>query len=314
MAREVVNDLNDSDVLFGRGRAVHINAGNIRFRQLVVMRSQLYKAHADNKAYRRAIAMEVIGIVQSKGGRFLKKRKIGGDDDDAEGTWEVAPMLTTLTKVKQALRDSIECMEKVSRETEKDPNDAAAETSAKHRFPNSAAAPISVIDAAARTRSTPQGDSVQELMRSRIQRLQEEQQIRSALLIQQQVEQTRRLELLAIVRAQEEQQRRAMSLAAANSWMISPQLQQQNPFSPLALAQARARALATATQQSMVAAMSNTAPSLRALQGPTSGGALPPATTRLPNQQGQGIEERSASSEAMDPFNRVSGPGGPKSL
>lgn len=111
----VVVDVNDRDVLFGRGRGIHIHEGNVRFRKLVATKSQLYKSHASDKAFRRSIAMEIIGMVQSKGGRFLKRIE---NDDCEETRWECVSTLSCLTKVKQALRDASETKTNPSPEDE----------------------------------------------------------------------------------------------------------------------------------------------------------------------------------------------------
>ena len=105
------SEITDNDVLCGRGRALQSHTGNMHFRDLVVERSDAYGENADNKTFRRRVAMEIVSIVQGKGGRFLKR--IPDESTDmarligVSGDWKVADLATSLTKVKQALRDTV---------------------------------------------------------------------------------------------------------------------------------------------------------------------------------------------------------------
>lgn len=111
------SDITDADVLCGRGRAVHIHIGNIRFRELVLERAAAYHQKPDDKPFRRQTALDVIRAVQSNGGRFLKPVNAAKNDLTAaaggvaypvarSGDWEIADLATSITKVKQALRDA----------------------------------------------------------------------------------------------------------------------------------------------------------------------------------------------------------------
>lgn len=99
-------DVKDNDVLYGRGQAIQLNEGNVRFRKLVALRTVDYKSRR-NPAHRRGIAMEVIGLVRARGGRFLKRTSLSST---SETVWEEIDNTVALTKVKQALRDAAAAM------------------------------------------------------------------------------------------------------------------------------------------------------------------------------------------------------------
>lgn len=102
---QVVFDVTDDDVLSGRGKAMHIHEGNIRFRRLIAERI----ATAGNKDSRRDTALEIIRIVHERGGRFLKQRpdtSSSHSEGDAAGAWVVLGITSAVVKVKQALRDA----------------------------------------------------------------------------------------------------------------------------------------------------------------------------------------------------------------
>jgi hypothetical protein len=69
---EYITQLNQNDVLFGRGSGPNDHEGNIRFRTLVGERKAEYMAtnHRQTKA---KIAREIVSAVLDKNGRFLKK-------------------------------------------------------------------------------------------------------------------------------------------------------------------------------------------------------------------------------------------------
>ena len=105
------SEITDNDVLCGRGRALQSHTGNMRFRDLVVERSAAYGDNPDNKLLRRNVALEIMSIVQRKGGRFLKRIPAGGTgathSAGVSEEWKVAEPVAALTKVKQALRDTV---------------------------------------------------------------------------------------------------------------------------------------------------------------------------------------------------------------
>ena len=106
---EYVTELRDSDVLFGRGSGPNDHEGNIRFRQYVAARKAEYLStnHRNTKA---KIAREIVDLVISDNGRFLKKmepedlRRVGLP----EGTdaWMGVDDDTIMEKAKQALRQN----------------------------------------------------------------------------------------------------------------------------------------------------------------------------------------------------------------
>lgn len=88
--------IGEHDVLLGRGKKFYNHQGNVRFRQLVRDRALAYKQK--DKAYRRALARDIMSIVEKNGGKFL------GEDSVGCHLRRVSASIV-LTKVKQALRD-----------------------------------------------------------------------------------------------------------------------------------------------------------------------------------------------------------------
>lgn len=227
----------DRDVLFGRGRAVHDHPGNRSFRQLIVARSLEYKENAQDKSYRRAIAMEIIGSVQSQGGRFLKKKTTKESDRDC---WVIAPVPTTLTKVKQALRDTGANAKVTSKESEEPikcdkqrsslvATEVVGGSSASLGFSRQVAA-RSLLAEAQRTPCSSQAEIM-----SRLQRFEEEKHIRSVLL-HRRAQHLQQLELLARIHAEEQAaSRMVLQAAAATRAIISPG--QMLPWAPSAFDQ-----------------------------------------------------------------------------
>ena len=112
---DCVIEVRDHDVLFGRGKAVHMSPGNVCYRELVAERAHEYEANGCTD-FRRSLALDIIGKVHSSNGRFLKKaykpaaskESINtGDQVTAErAVWQTVELEVAVTKVKQALRDS----------------------------------------------------------------------------------------------------------------------------------------------------------------------------------------------------------------
>lgn len=198
---EAADDVNDWDVLCGRGRQIHVHIGNIHFRKLVIARSQLYKEQADDKARRRAIAFEVVGIVQSKGGRFLKRSKAIDDGS----CWEVVPLSVALTKVKQALRDSVGYAEVASKTPSKQTDEPAAKGQVKSL--NHESGTRSSVGTSGRALSTSLEETLiarnhsSQLVKQARLRVIAQERIRSALLLQR-AQQARRLEQLTRIQLQ----------------------------------------------------------------------------------------------------------------
>lgn len=106
----LVTQLNMNDVLMGRGAPAIDNEGNVRFRRIVSGRRAEYFA-ARKRQDKDRIARQVMNAVESRGGRFLKKKadeaeqaqlpELAGGDT----AWTLVDEDTVLTKVKQSLRD-----------------------------------------------------------------------------------------------------------------------------------------------------------------------------------------------------------------
>jgi hypothetical protein len=87
------------DVLLGRGGATNNHDGNRRFRILVAENQREYlKARKRDKVI---IARRIVSIVQSKGGRFLKR----GTEDNS---WVPVPDKRAQEKTSQALREGLD--------------------------------------------------------------------------------------------------------------------------------------------------------------------------------------------------------------
>ena len=67
-----VTELNDHDVLMGRGSPSSEYSGNLAFRQLVIDRRQDY-LRCTRRNQKHGIAMEIIQAVIDRGGRFLQR-------------------------------------------------------------------------------------------------------------------------------------------------------------------------------------------------------------------------------------------------
>jgi len=111
---KVITDLNDNDVLLGRGNPLTEYPGNIRFRAVVQKHQSEYRA-AEMRLRKDGIARAVIRRIEESKGRFLerhhreeggKTRQIGGKrvKRPADVEWVLADEEKVLLKVKQALR------------------------------------------------------------------------------------------------------------------------------------------------------------------------------------------------------------------
>lgn len=93
------SSIGPNDVLLGRGGATNNHDGNRRFRLLVADHQQEYlQARKRDKV---DIARRIVSIVQSKGGRFLKR----GSDD---ATWVPVSDKRAQEKTSQALREGLD--------------------------------------------------------------------------------------------------------------------------------------------------------------------------------------------------------------
>lgn len=98
----VVRELNDNDVLLGRGSGSNLYCGNLQFRDLVAEKREEYK-DTNFIEEKRRIAQAIVDIVHSKGGRFLRKQAKKKGDGRAE--WAIVNDSVALEKTKQALRE-----------------------------------------------------------------------------------------------------------------------------------------------------------------------------------------------------------------
>jgi hypothetical protein len=105
-----VYNVESNDVLLGRGAPIINNKGNIKFRKVVNARKAEYMASCRHDI-KNKIANEVINIIASRNGRFLRRvedseeaLKLGISVTD-ESVWVVADEYVSLQKVKQALRE-----------------------------------------------------------------------------------------------------------------------------------------------------------------------------------------------------------------
>jgi len=117
---QYILDLNDIDVLCGRGSGPNDRAGNIDFRNLVLTRKAEYLAATTRDAKGR-IAAEIVANVRSRGGRFLKKLSPQQAKDAGfkrgVAVYELADEPSVLEKAKQTLRQNrAEFVAKVTKE------------------------------------------------------------------------------------------------------------------------------------------------------------------------------------------------------
>jgi hypothetical protein len=92
------------DVLLGRGGKINTHLGNRQFRSLVTSHQYSYLlAKKNEKAF---IAKQIVEIVHSNGGRFLRPE---GDD------WAPVPIQRAISKTSQALREGLDVKNKTIR-------------------------------------------------------------------------------------------------------------------------------------------------------------------------------------------------------
>lgn len=107
-----VSSLNENDVLLGRGTPCAENEGNVRFRRLVRRRKTEYIA-AEKRVRKDAIAREILEVIGSRGGKFLRKVEskleliqLGVPAGISyKDVWAIVDEDTQVQKVKQALRN-----------------------------------------------------------------------------------------------------------------------------------------------------------------------------------------------------------------
>ncbi|KAL7535112.1 hypothetical protein ACHAWF_005061 [Thalassiosira exigua] len=102
-------EVNENDVLCGRGSGPNDRVGNVEFRNLVLSRKAEYLAAPSRDAKGR-IASSIVDTVRARGGRFLKKlapaqaKEAGFKRGVA--VYELADEATVLEKTKQTLRQN----------------------------------------------------------------------------------------------------------------------------------------------------------------------------------------------------------------
>lgn len=106
---EITND----DVLLGRGIPITNYSGNVRFRQLVVERKEMYCSTCQHQI-KNELAREIIKIIKDEnGGRFIREIKTTAEAKELGITssikdmkhWVILDDKTIMQKVKQALRE-----------------------------------------------------------------------------------------------------------------------------------------------------------------------------------------------------------------
>eukprot|EP00567_Pseudictyota_dubia_P017088 CAMPEP_0197436018 /NCGR_PEP_ID=MMETSP1175-20131217/3499_1 /TAXON_ID=1003142 /ORGANISM="Triceratium dubium, Strain CCMP147" /LENGTH=185 /DNA_ID=CAMNT_0042965191 /DNA_START=105 /DNA_END=662 /DNA_ORIENTATION=- len=116
---EIIAHPEKNDVLCGRGGATNNHIGNRRYREIVSDHQTEY-LHA-KKRDKQSIARRIVGIVRSRGGRFLKKT------DDGTGRWFDVGEKKAREKTSQALREGLEARRDEAELTGGAQNDAEGE-------------------------------------------------------------------------------------------------------------------------------------------------------------------------------------------
>jgi hypothetical protein len=105
------------DVLCGRGGATNCHEGNVRFRAVISDHQEEYLAA--KKKDKAGIARQIVEIIQSRGGRFLRK-------NDSTSLWEPITDKKATEKTSQGLREGLDVRNKTTkRAREHDSTDEA---------------------------------------------------------------------------------------------------------------------------------------------------------------------------------------------
>lgn len=102
-----IRELNDNDVLLGRGNGPNHYEGNKRFRQLVESKKELYsKSKRGEKAI---ISKQILETIHSRQGRFIKKTKKNKQAcKERDDEWkEIIEEKALLEKISMAFRDAL---------------------------------------------------------------------------------------------------------------------------------------------------------------------------------------------------------------
>lgn len=103
----LITELNDDDVLLGRGKGPSNFIGNKRFLALCKARQEEYVSKESFRE-KALMANEILNTIQRKNGRFLqlvKTDKRPPRNVIKEGVWRKVPKAVALEKCKQALRE-----------------------------------------------------------------------------------------------------------------------------------------------------------------------------------------------------------------
>lgn len=101
MADDHLN-LNDNDVLCGRGRVIHKHPGNRRFRRLISANKADY-ARCEKNSHKYFLALSIVLAIERQGGRFVK----WSDERNENSCLILISRKDAIAKTAQALRDQL---------------------------------------------------------------------------------------------------------------------------------------------------------------------------------------------------------------
>lgn len=128
---QYVTDLNDHDVIMGRGQPILNYPGNLIFRQLIAANKKAYTATGQH-AIKDEVARSVLQQIAAAKGRFLRKiedeaeKDQLGIPDSVQHAWVIVDEATRLQKVKQALREQLNSKPDATLSTSKGPSQNSA--------------------------------------------------------------------------------------------------------------------------------------------------------------------------------------------
>jgi hypothetical protein len=98
-----IREVNDNDVLCGRGAPTNFHPGNQHFREVVASYQSAYIAA--KRADKPEIALQVVHRIEERGGRFLKRTKVPGLGPSGHFFWQEIGEQRAYEKACQALRE-----------------------------------------------------------------------------------------------------------------------------------------------------------------------------------------------------------------
>jgi hypothetical protein len=106
----VVIELQEQDILVGRGAPFNNYVGNVRFRALIATRKDEYNSCVGRHRIKNEIAQHVMEAVTQSGGRFLRRVESPAEAEElgiaeASKAWVIADESVAMEKIKQALRN-----------------------------------------------------------------------------------------------------------------------------------------------------------------------------------------------------------------